>query len=198
MLKKRDFSFNNEWYLPVGGLPWEKNLLFANYANIVMAKWESEALDKCPKKPQCYFRYLDDIFLIWPHSREEFTDFFNILNSHNPNIKLKSNIEGNSISFLDVNIFKRDGFLQMQKLDRKGYFKSTDTHELLHKSSYHPCYTFKGIVKSKIIRFQRICTNESDFHEACHRLYSALRKRGYAHSFLRKIKWDALDSSWFK
>ena len=37
-----------------------------NYANIFMAKWESEALDKYPKKPQCYFGYLDDIFLLAP------------------------------------------------------------------------------------------------------------------------------------
>ena len=191
MLKNNDFSFNNEWYLQVGGTAMGKKFA-PNYANIFMAKWESEALGKCPKKPQCYFRYLDDIFIVWPHSREEFTEFFNILNSHHPNIKLKSNIESNSISFLDVTIFKGDGFLQTQKLDTKVYFKSTDTHELLHKSSYHPSHTFKGIVKSQIIRFQRICTNESDFHEACHILFSALRKRGYAHSFLRKIKRDTL------
>ena len=60
-----------------------------NYANIFMVKWESQALDKCPKKPQCYFRYLDDIFLVWP----------NILNSHHPNIKLKSNIEKTAFRF---------------------------------------------------------------------------------------------------
>ena len=191
MLKNNDFSFNNEWFLQVGGTAMGKKFA-PNYANIFMAKWESQALDKCPKKPQCYFRYLDDIFLVWPHSREEFTEFFNILNSHHPNIKLKSNIDKNSISFLDVTVFKGDGFHQTQSLDTKVYFKPTDTHELLHKSSYHPSHTFKGIVKSQIIRFKRICTNKTDFHEACHILFSALRKRGYAYSFLRKIKRDTL------
>ena len=42
-----------------------------NYANIFMAKWEKEALKKCPKEPQVYFRFLDDIFIIWPHSRDD-------------------------------------------------------------------------------------------------------------------------------
>lgn len=191
MLKYNDFSFNNEWYLQVGGTAMGKKFA-PNYANIFMAKWESEALNKCPKKPQCYFRYLDDIFIIWPHSREDFTEFFNILNSHHPNIKLKANIEKNSISFLDVTIFKGDGFRQTQTLDTKVYFKPTDTHELLHKSSYHPPHIFKGIVKSQIIRFKRICTNKTDFNEACHILFSVLRKRGYAYSFLRKIKRDTI------
>ena len=96
MLKNNDFSFNDEWYLQIQGTAMGKKFA-PNYANIFMAKWESGALEKCPKKPQCYFRFLDDIFIIWPHTREEFTEFFNILNSHHPNIKLKANIEENIV-----------------------------------------------------------------------------------------------------
>ena len=191
MLKNNDFSFNDEWYLQIGGTAMGKKFA-PNYANIFMAKWESEALSKCPKKPQCYFRYLDDIFIIWPHSREDFNEFLNILNSHDPKINLKANIDKNSIPFLDVTIFKGDSFRQTQNLDTKVYFKPTDTHELLHKSSYHPSHTFKGIVKSQIIRFKRICTNKTDFNEACHILFSVLRKRGYTSSSLRKIKRDTI------
>ena len=89
-------------------------------------------------------------------------------------------------------VFKGDGSQHTQTLDTKVYFKPTDTHESLHKSSYHPSHTFKGIVKSQIIRFKRMCTNEADFNEACHILFSVLRKRGYSYSFLRKIKRDTL------
>jgi len=193
MLRNNDFCFNNEWYLQVGGTAMGKKFA-PNYANIFMAEWEAGALNKCSKKPKCYLRYLDDIFIIWQHSKEEFTDFFNTLNSHHPNIKLKANIGENSISFLDVTIFKGEKFRQTGKLDTKVYFKPTDTHELLHKSSYHPPHTFKGIVKSQIIRFKRICTSDSDFNEACQILFSVLRKRGYSYSFLRKIKRDTLYS----
>ncbi len=192
-LKNNDFIFDNEWYLQVGGTAMGKKFA-PNYANIFMAQWEKEALEKCPKKPQCFFRYLDDIFLIWPHSREEFTEFFNILNSHHPSIKLKSTISENTIPFLDTTIFKGSRFQTTNKLDTKVYFKPTDTHELLHKTSYHPSHTFKGMVKSQIIRFKRICSDEADFHHACNILFSVLRKRGYAYSFLRKIKRDLLYS----
>lgn len=68
------------------------------------------------------------------------------------------------------------------------YFKSTDTHALLHKSSYHPKHTFKGIVKSQLIRFHRICTLEQDVEKATRILFKALQTRGYARRFLRGIK----------
>ena len=176
-LKHNDFKFNDEWFLQVGGTAMGKKFA-PNYANLFLAQWEQEALAKCPKKPTSYFRYLDDIFIIWPHSRQDFDQFFKILNTHHPNIKLKPTIHDNSIDFLDVTVFKGQRFQTHKKLDTKVYFKPTDTHELLHRSSYHPKHTFRGIVKSQIERFHRICNNKHDFDEACTILFSALKYRG--------------------
>ena len=81
----------NEWFLQVGGTAMGKTVA-PNYTNLFLAQWEQEALSKCPKTPTSYFRYLDDIFIIWPHSRKDFGEFFKILNTHQPNIKLKSTI----------------------------------------------------------------------------------------------------------
>ena len=44
-----------------------------------MAKWKKVTLSKCPLKPSCYFRFLDDIFIIWENSEDEFWHFFDIL-----------------------------------------------------------------------------------------------------------------------
>ena len=192
-LKNNDFIFDNEWFLQISGTAMGKKFA-PNYANLFMAKWEEEALAKCTKQPLCYFRYLDDIFIIWPHSEADFAEFFNTLNSHHPTIKLKSTVSSNSVSFLDVTIFKGRDLLQTNRLDTKVYFKPTDTHELLHKASYHPSHTFKGIVKSQIMRFKRICTNSEDFNTACNTLFSVIRTRGYSYSWLRKIKRDTLYS----
>ena len=98
----------------------------------------------------------------------------------------------NSVSFLDVTIFKGKQFLEKGRLDTKVFFKPTDTHELLHKKSYHPPHTFKGIIKSQILRFKRICSNQEDFEHACKILFSVLCTRGYSKSFLRKIKRDTI------
>ena len=76
--------------------------------------------------------------------------------------------------------------------------KSTDTNQLLHRTSFHPRHTFKGIVKSQFIRFKRISSTIYDYQEAAATLIHVLRNRGYNHSFLRRIKrqiWRHYDVS---
>ena len=53
-----------------------------------VAECEEAALSKCSKSPVLYLRYMDDILIIWPHSKEEFWNFFDILNQQDDNIKL--------------------------------------------------------------------------------------------------------------
>ena len=53
-------------------------------------------------------------------------------------------------------------------------------------------YTFKGLVKSQIIRFLSICTN--DIHEVCHTLFTAFRKKDMPIAFKEKKSNDTLYS----
>ena len=176
--------FNGEFYLQIKGTAMGKKFAPA-YANIYMANWEEEVLQKCPKKPHCYVRYLDDIWGVWTGSMAEFEQFVGILNAHDPSIKLKQEINPQFIHFLDTTVYKGPNFMVDNKLDIKVYFKNTDTHALLHSHSFHPRHTFGGIVKSQLLRFQRICTRPEDFMEAVGVLFKALRQRGYTRTCLR-------------
>jgi hypothetical protein len=151
-LAQNDFRFNNEWYLQQWGTSMGKKFA-PGYANIFMAEFEDQALQRCPKKPAAYLRYLDNIFIIWEHSEEDFREFLDILNSSHPTIKLNPTISKHSIDFLDITIYKGPRTTQTGILETKVFFKPTDTHELLHKWSFHPKHTFKGIVKSQFLRF---------------------------------------------
>lgn len=184
-LKRNDFVFNGEFYLQIKGTAMGKRFAPA-YANIFMAFWEEDVFGKCPKKPFCYLRYLDDIWGVWEGSQEEFDGFVRILNSHDPSIRLKVETNYNSIDFLDTTVYKDSKFSDNHQLDIKIFFKKTDTHALLHKSSFHPRHTFAGLVKSQLLRFRRVCTRDEDFLDAVHILFKALRGRGYSQSFLRK------------
>ena len=183
-LTRNDFVFDGKFYLQIKGTAMGKKFAPA-YANIFMANWESEALSKCQKKPAQYLRFLDDIWGVWTGSSEEFQEFVEVLNSHDPSIKLKVETNDQSIDFLDTTVFRGPDFPTNFKLDLKVFFKKTDTHALLHKNSFHPKHTFRGIVKSQILRFKRICTREENFREAVGTLFKALRKRGYPRPFLR-------------
>ena len=189
ILTSNDFLFNGQWYLQTRGTA--MGVDFApHYCDIVMAKFEREALAKCPHKPHTYFRYLDDIVIVWQHGHAKFQEFLDILNSHCPPIRFKSEIHPNSVSFLDTTVFK-DPQNDSQLLT-KVFFKPTDTHQLLHKCSFHPNHTFKGIMKSQITRFFRICSRPKDVEEAWSILARSLRHRKYSKRHLSQIKRETM------
>lgn len=187
ILASNDFEFNGHNFLQINGTAMGK-IFSPHYADIYMADWEKSAFEKCTKLPLLYLRYLDDIFIIWEHTRNDFTAFFNILNTHHTSIKLKYELSETSVNFLDVTIYKGANFENEGILDTKVYFKPTDTHELLHKSSYHPKHTFNGIVKAQITRYKRICNNESDMQTAIELLFTSLKSRGYSSRQLQTIQ----------
>ena len=184
-LTKNDFEFDGKTYLQISGTAMGKKFA-PSYANIYMALWEETALEKCRLKPTYYLRFLDDIFGIWTHTMDEFREFITVLNTHHASITVKSVTSREQIDFLDVTAYKGPEFNNSGKLDLKVFFKETDTHALLHKDSFHPTHCFAGIVKSQLLRFKRICTQEEDFERASKILFAALRKRGYTRTFLRK------------
>lgn len=185
-LTKNDFEFNSEFHLQIKGTAMGKKFA-PSYANIFMAAWEDSALSSSPLKPSAYFRFLDDIWGVWTYSRENFIAFTNHLNRHQKSIKIKFEIDPHQVNFLDVVTYKGPKFEKQGLLDYKVYFKPTDTHCLLHKASFHPKHTFRGILKSQLLRFHRICSQESEFQSAVKVLFKALKKRGYSRTFLRTV-----------
>ena len=190
-LTRNDFLFNGSWFLQIKGTAMGKRFA-PSYANIYMADWEETIFSTCPKLPSHYYRYLDDVWGIWPHSREDLQDWIVALNNHHPSIRLKETVSLQSVDFLDVTISKGVDPAHIGKLVTKVYFKPTDTHALLHKASFHPQHTFRGIVKSQLIRFHRLCTRPEDEREATSILFRALRKRNYTRTFLRRAASDSI------
>ena len=72
-------------------------------------------------------RYIDDIFLIWSETKEEFEVFVRKINSCHPTIKFKYQISKLEINFLDKTVFKVGN-----QLRTKLYIKQTDKQSYLH------------------------------------------------------------------
>jgi hypothetical protein len=137
--------------------------------------------------PLLYFRFIDDLLMVWDR-RQGNVERLQELNQVDPNIRLTFITSETQNTFLDVELMKKERFAADGKLDWKVYFKPTDTHQLLHRTSCHPTHTFKGGITSQIIRYKSLCSQVTDFNTACEVLFKVMVKRGYTKRELLKIK----------
>ena len=135
-------------------------------------------------RPFMWKRSIDDIFLVWTHGRQLLLDFIAYLNSLHPTIKFTSNIDSNSVDFLDVTVFKGTRFQQHRTLDTRTFFKSTNSFHYLAFDSFHPFSTKKGIVIGEATRFLRNCSSATAFNEDLLNLKRHFLNRGYGEHFI--------------
>ena len=177
-----DFMFNEEYFLQILGMAMG-NPCAPSCANLF--------LEKLDKSCMSYFiavllfsRFLDDIFFVWTDTKERLLTFQDYVNNLIPNIKVTFTISEQSVNFLDLTVFKHmdEGICTLQT---KPYFKETDTHQLLHTTSYHPKHIFKSVVKSQFIRLKRLSSFKNHYDDAVHTLCKVLLTRGYSKRYLR-------------
>jgi len=181
-LKNNDFEFNNQFYLQTHGISMGKRFAPA-LANLYLLEFDNSATNDFCIKPVLYFRFLDDIFFLWPGDIASLKQYEIFLNNLLPNIKVTLEYSNKEINFLDTCVY-----IHNNKLNTRVYFKKTDTHQLLHKQSFHPEHIFKSIIKSQLIRFKRLSSTKQDFDKTCNTLFSVLKTRGYPMTKLRAEK----------
>ena len=183
-LKNNDFEFNQQYFLQICGTAMGKKYAPA-LANLYLLEFDKAVIAGLNGMiPQYFYRYLDDVYFLWPGSAEDLKQFENHLNTITPGIKITFEYSQTEMNFLDTTICKKTSDNQVT-LQTKVYFKKTDTHQLLHVNSFHPKHTTKGILKSQLIRFKRISSSKLDYDNTCKILFNALKKRGY---FFNKMK----------
>jgi hypothetical protein len=189
-LKNNDFEFNGDCFLQICGTAMGKAYAPA-LADLYMLEFDNAACHgNFSDLIRLFFRFLDDVFFTFLGTVTELKNLENFLNSLIPGIKITLNYSADSINFLDTTIYKHKDENNVTILHTKIYFKDTDTHQLLHKASYHPKHTFKGIIKSQLLRFKRLSSTLLDYDNTCKILFESLTKRNYSKSFLRKMKRD--------
>ena len=87
-----------------------------------------------------------------------------------------------SIKFIDVTVSIAEGIIETGL-----HVKSTDNHQYVLSSSYHPFYSKKGIPYSPALRLNRICSNNKFFDKRWNDLDKYLLERGYSKKTIRKL-----------
>ena len=145
-----------------------------SYANIFMGDLEESLLNGADKRPDVWWRYIDDVFVIWPFGEGCLMEFLNYINSTHPTIKFTAEWSRKSVAFLDVTITLDQG-----RLVTDLYTKPTDTHQYLHHCSCHPRHCKSTIPYSQALRLRRICLSDELFFKRTEELQHHLVQRGY-------------------
>ena len=123
VLKNNVFEHNMRYFKQLNGTA--IGTKFAPPCTILfMGYFEDKILNSLVEKPLVWWRYIDDIFMIWQHGEEALKEFLKILNSCHPTIKLTAEYSLNKVHFLDVEVID-SGKKPLTDL----YAKPTDTHQ---------------------------------------------------------------------
>ena len=184
ILQENSFQFNGKNYLQTHGTAMGTKMAVA-FANIFMAKVETDILSQSVLKPLVWKRFIDDIFSLWNVSRDEISKFIEQANKHHPTIKFTAEISETETTFLDTNVYKGERFKKAAVLDVRTHFKPTETFQYTHFSSCHPPGVKRGFIKGEALRLLRTNSSKTLFEEMIKNFKKELQERGYPESFIQ-------------
>ena len=175
--------FDNHIYKQTEGAAMGSSLSPA-IANLFMTYFENKALNNANRKPKLWLRYVDDIFVVWPHGKDELQAFLEYINSIHSRIQFTLELEqNNKLPFLDVLITKtREGTLQ-----HTVYRKPTHTNRYLNAESHHHPTQIQGVANTLISRSIRLADNDNREQELTN-ITIALKNNGYKNHTIQKAK----------
>ena len=133
---------------------------------------EKRFFNDCDISPLVWWRYEDNIFMLWQHGEKGLENILEKLSSYNPDIKFTANYSMEKIGFLDVKVVKK-----RNQLVADHYIKPIDAIQCLYASSCHVFHFKVSIHYRQTLRLNRIC---------CTDLQTWLRQSRYSDNLIRK------------
>ena len=128
------------------------------YAIIFMDSIEEYLLSNSFLEPVVWWRYIDDMSMVWENGEEKLKKFLETLNCYHPAIKFTAEYSRVKINFLGFTVMKKGNQLKTDL-----YVKLTDTNQHLHASLCHVSHCKKSIPLSQALRLNKICSENAFF-----------------------------------
>jgi hypothetical protein len=174
-LQNNCFIFNGHYYEQLQGIPMGRAWAPA-VASIFMNKWDLELLKRCNHKPLAFWRFIDDILLVF-ETRDHAEQALATMQSIHEKIRVSDIQISKSVHFLDLSLSivsnsKRESvWHRMKVVQERGwnanqchvetslFRKAQDTIALLCFTSAHPFSVKTAVVYSQCLRAVRISNN---------------------------------------
>lgn len=128
----------------------------------------------------CYYRYIDDIFCIYPDS-DSYPAFQSWLNQLHQTIKFTFAGDKVQVNFLDTSVFRT----MRNTLAVKPFRKAIDRNSYLHYSSFHPKPLRNSIPYGQFTRLKRNSSYRKDYVTQANVMKNDFIQRGYPKSLVQ-------------
>ena len=180
VLNLNNFSFNDQNYLQIKGCSMGSKCS-CTYADLFMGKFETEKIYPLINgKHLCYYRFRDDIFMIWTGGEIALKKFLEEVNKLHHSIKFESKYSRERIDFLDTTV----NITSERTLATTLYRKPTDRNAYLHYNSYHPLKQKNNIPYGQYLRAKKICSEKEKAKAAMQEIKEKFTNRGYPKNVL--------------
>ncbi|XP_050398199.1 uncharacterized protein LOC126816066 [Patella vulgata] len=183
------FSWGDDFYEQTNGLPMGSPLS-PLISEIFLTDLEEKALQTSTVTPTCFFRQVDDTFVII-NQQDDPETLLQHLNRQHPRIKFTMETENdNQLPFLDVCVSKTNNSI------RTGvYRKPTHTDQYIHFKSNHPNSVKSATISTLVNRAKKICDPESLSKEIDHLKHVFTNFNGYPEKFVTNTINKTLSAS---
>lgn len=181
-------KYNNKVYKQKDGIPMGTNAA-VHLANLYLAKLLDPYLSS---RPQTFFyrRYIDDVFILWKGTIEQWNRCKSNINKLHPKLKIFDWTESSkTATFLDIDVL-----LYNNGFRTSVYQKELNKYFYLSPKSCHAAHTFSGFVSGELTRYARLSTHCFAYEQTKKLFYQRLLNRGYSRLYLNRIfrrhKWS--------
>ena len=182
VLNLNNFTFNDQNILQIKGCSMGSKCS-CTYADLFMGKLEKDKIyPLIHGKHECYYRFRDDIFLIWTGGLIALNEFLERVNQLHNSIKFESKYSKEQIDFLDTTIY----ITPERTLATTLYRKPTDRNAYLHYNSYHPLQQKKNIPFGQYLRAKKICSSNEKAKESMLEIQMKFASRKYPKEVLNE------------
>ena len=176
-LQCNNTTFNKKHYLQTDGTAQGPHMA-CSYSDIAMDRYD-QAAKGYHSPPFVWFRFRDDIFIVWIHGIDELHNFVTFMNEVDETHKMRFLLQvgtNNSLNFNDLTI-EMDPTTHQLTTDI--YAKPTNTFTYVNPNTCYPKRNIENIPFGVALRLRRICDTDDKFNDRSEEYSNYFIARGY-------------------
>jgi hypothetical protein len=180
VLKLNNFTFNHRHFLQINGTAMGTKVA-PTYANLFMNSLEEKYIYTRADCPRKWFRFIDDVFMIFRGTEIELKAFLDHCNNIHADIKFTYEYSKTEVVFLDLRVYSSG-----QTIKTDLYTKPTNSFSYLKFDSCHHPTVARSIPYGEFLRLRRNCTEWKNFIFHSIQMRIRLLYRGYPDTLIQE------------